>query len=191
MVQFRLASDEALSRRQADREAQRVTTLYATAEEHYSKAIELLEDLVAPAPRDSPHRRKLADVYSALAWVLATEADTKLRDPTHAVELAGMAVRHAPESPRAWRTLGVALYRDGQWSGSVEALDKSLSLQDEPTGAEFVFLAMAHWQLAHEESARGWYQQFAGRQSRQEVDNEELRRFDHEVRGLLGISDAR
>lgn len=191
MLQFRLASDEALSRRQADREAQRVTTLYATAEEHYSKAIELLEDLIALAPRNSPDRRKLADVYSALAWVLATEADTKLRDSTHAVELAGMAVRHTPESPRAWRTLGVALYRDGQWSGSVEALDKSLSLQDEPTGAEFVFLAMAHWQLGHEESARGWYQQFAGRQRRQEVDNEELRRFDHEVRGLLGISDAR
>ena len=191
MRQARLAAAEALARKQADQEARRQRVVYATAEKHYTKAIELLEGLIAPSPKDSASRREAAAIYNELAWVLATDADAQLRDPAHAVELASMAVGHAPESPEGWRTLGVARYRMGKWAASVEALDRCLTLQEEPAGPELVFLAMAHWQLGHKQSARDWYGRFTQWQNQQAVDSEELRRFDDEARTLLEVVDGR
>ena len=111
MIQTRWAAKESRARARADDEAQRVKLLYRSAEEHYGKAVGLLEQLVAEAPEDSPHRRELSKVYQGLSWFLATCPDPQLRDPAHAVELATLAVRRTPDDADCWRTLGVAHYR--------------------------------------------------------------------------------
>jgi tetratricopeptide (TPR) repeat protein len=89
----------------------------------------------------------------ALAWLLATCPDVKLRDPARAVELAGQAVRRAPKVRAYWKTLGVARYRAGDGKAAVAALNKSVELG--PGGAvDRFFLAMAHWKLGIHDQAR-------------------------------------
>jgi tetratricopeptide (TPR) repeat protein len=92
-----------------------------------------------------------------LSALLANGADPKLRDPQRAVELAkwGIALQgHAGW----WQTLGWAYYRTGDWKDSVAALEKSIALNKAGADADqWLFLAMAHWQLGHKAAARRWY----------------------------------
>jgi tetratricopeptide (TPR) repeat protein len=96
-----------------------------------------------------------------VAALLANGPDPKLRDPREAVKLArkGIALEgHAGW----WQTLGWAYYRTGAWKESIQALEKSIELN--PPGADpdqWLFLAMAHWQLGHQEEARRWYDRAA------------------------------
>src|SRR5262249_13545544 len=53
--------------------------------------------------------------HNALAWLLATCPDAKLRDPERAVELARKAIQLKPEVGIYRKTLGVAHYRAGDW----------------------------------------------------------------------------
>jgi len=57
--------------------------------------------------------------------------------------------------------LGWIEYRAGNWQLSIESLEKSCKLQKGGTGDEYqwIFLAMAQWQLGHKDEARKWYKQ--------------------------------
>ncbi|MBI1914048.1 MAG: tetratricopeptide repeat protein [Planctomycetes bacterium] len=92
-----------------------------------------------------------------LSSLLANGPDPMLRDPRQAIELAkkGMALGGGAGW---WQTLGWAYYRAGAWKESIAALEKSIEL--DPVGADpaqWLFLAMAHWQLGHKDKARQWY----------------------------------
>ncbi|MGC8641562.1 MAG: protein kinase domain-containing protein [Isosphaeraceae bacterium] len=158
-----LARNEAAARRLADEEAQRARTVYREAAAHYAKAYDLMEDLLAGTPANSPQRRRFATMSCDIAWFLATSADPQLRDPPHAVALAEMALRHAPDSAFCWRTLGAARYRMGDWSGCLEALRKSRELGQDPAGTDLVFNAMAHEQLGQHDTAVACYQEYLER----------------------------
>src|SRR5262249_20928000 len=69
------------------------------------------------------HPQTLKSVNN-LAWLLATCPDSKLRDPKRAVELAQETVTSAPKEGNHWNTLGVALYRAGDWKAAIVALKK-------------------------------------------------------------------
>ena len=142
--QSKLAVREAAARQQADEESQRARTVYREAAAQYTKAFELLEELVASTPKDSGHRRKLAAIYNELAWFLVVSPDLKLRDPPHAVQLAEMAVQQTGSDATCWRTLGAAQYRMERWKECIDALEKSRSLTAEPAPCELLFMAMAH-----------------------------------------------
>ena len=60
-----------------------------------------------------------------LAWLLSTDPDPELRDPARALHLAEEAVRASADHVACWNTLGVARYRAGDWSGAIEALERS------------------------------------------------------------------
>jgi WD40 repeat protein/tetratricopeptide (TPR) repeat protein len=92
-----------------------------------------------------------------LSALLANGADPKLRDPHQAVKLAKRGV--ALEGHAGWwQILGWAYYRAGAWKDSVAALEKSLELAKAGADADqWLFLAMAHWQLGHKAEARRWY----------------------------------
>ena len=63
-------------------------------------------------------------------------------------------------SPLQGLRLGVALYRDGDFSASIEALKKSEELvPGRSLSFNGFFLAMAHWQLDRKDEARQWYDQ--------------------------------
>lgn len=62
---------------------------------------------------------------NSLAWLLATCPLKEIRDPKRAVELARKSIDLAPDASHIWNTLGVALYRAGDWKAAIEALEES------------------------------------------------------------------
>ncbi len=121
------------------------------------------------------------------AWHLAACPDVRLRDPKQAVAAAKKAVELEAQSGGYWNTLGVAYYRNGEYKAAVEALGRSMKLKDGGDGADWFFLAMAHWQLDEKEDARRWYDKAAAWTDKNRPDDAELRRFRAEAEELLGL----
>jgi tetratricopeptide (TPR) repeat protein len=126
-------------------------------------------------------------VANNLAWLLATCPDPRLRDPDEAVALATKAVELTREQGSHWRTLGVAQYRARHWKAAVDALDQSMRLGQGGNVIDWLFLAMAHWQLGEEEVARKWYARAVQWMDKNQASNEELLRFRSEAAELLEL----
>jgi serine/threonine protein kinase/Flp pilus assembly protein TadD len=94
-----------------------------------------------------------------LAWLLATCPDAKIRNPQRAVELARKVVDKVPREGTFWNTLGVAIYRAGDWKAAAAAFDKSMELRAGGDAFDWFFLAMAHWKLGDHAEARKRYDQ--------------------------------
>jgi tetratricopeptide (TPR) repeat protein len=130
----------------------------------------------------------VAEFENNLAWMLVTCPETGLRNPSRAVELARSAVDRAKDTPGYWNTLGVSLYRIGDWQGAISALEKSIALQSY-TSFDGYFLAMAQAQLGQRDAARRQYDQAVRWMQRIKPGDEELRRFRAEAARLLQIED--
>jgi tetratricopeptide (TPR) repeat protein/serine/threonine protein kinase len=153
----------------------------------YDKALADYQTAVKLAPTH-------AGVHNALAWLLATCPDAKLRDPDRAVELARKAVELAPKEGNYWNTLGVAHYRAGDWKAAVAALEKSRELRNGGDAIDWLFLAMAHRKLGNEgeshrayEQALRWLEQNRETLSKDSAQAEELRRFRSEAEEVLEL----
>jgi serine/threonine protein kinase/tetratricopeptide (TPR) repeat protein len=156
------------------------------AEQAYRQALILQEKLVTEFPNTSGY-------HNVLAWRLVTCPDSKLRDPSRAVDLAKKAVQLAPDIGSIWNTLGVAQYRAGNWEDAVAALEKSMQLSNGGDSSDWFFLAMAHWHLGEKEQARKRYEQ--GIQGMEKETDDELRRelryFCAEATELLGVKEKK
>jgi tetratricopeptide (TPR) repeat protein len=152
--------------------------------EQWDRAIADFSKAVSLKPR-SP------GIHKNLAWLLAACPEAKFRDPRRAVEVAKKVVALAPREAVAWKTLGVAHYRAGDCKASIEALDRSLALQENASRAatEWFFLAMAHARLAHEAEARRWYEKALEWMEKRAPMDAELQRFRTEAAALLKIDN--
>ena len=103
--------------------------------------------------------------------------------------MAEKAAEQAPERAWVWPALGVARYRAGKYAEAIEALEESDRLRPDARRSEFnaFFLAMAHWQLGHQDEARQWYDKAVERMEKNRPDDEELLRFRAEAEELMGI----
>jgi tetratricopeptide (TPR) repeat protein len=135
-----------------------------------------------------------AEGHDALAWLLATCPDPKVRDPARAVELAQRAVLLAPREGAYRRTQGVAHYRAGDWQRAVAVLDLSRELRQGGDAVDRFFLAMAHRKLGNHDEARQAYEQALQwlEKNREALDQdqgraEELRRFRAEAEEVLEL----
>jgi eukaryotic-like serine/threonine-protein kinase len=78
-----------------------------------------------------------------------------LRDPKAALPLARKAVELAPSAPHYLNTLGVALYRNGEFKEGIAVLEKSLAAGMGETDAfDLFFLAMCDQRLGKKVAAR-------------------------------------
>lgn len=92
-----------------------------------------------------------------LAWFHVVCPDSRFRDPSAALKFAKAAIEKMPESGMFWNTLGIAYYRAGQYPLALNALEKSITLQEGGDSLDWFFLAMTHWQLGNKDQAREWY----------------------------------
>src|SRR5262249_25105320 len=106
----------------------------------WDEAIAALKNLLAIAPQS-------AAAHNELAWLLVTCPDAKFRDPVQAFQLAKKALELAPKNPGCANTLGVALYRAGEWRAATAALERSLDMRKGDDSLSWFVLAMAHWRL--------------------------------------------
>ncbi len=133
---------------------------------------------------------------SALAWLLATLPHPELQRVDEAILLAKKGIELSPQSTNSWRALGVAHYRASHWSDAITALEKSVDIRETVAGKtgdfgfDWIFLAMAHWQLDHKQEARRWYEKAVEWMEKNNPDNEELIRFRQEAEDLLNVADS-
>jgi serine/threonine protein kinase/Flp pilus assembly protein TadD len=152
------------------------------ARDAYRQALALREGLVATSPAAPHHRRDLA-------WQLATCLDQEFRNADRAVRLAREAVELAPGGADCWRTLGVACYRAGEGPAAVTALQKVVKLRSGGDAQEWLFLAMAYWQVGDRKQARYWYDRSIQWMETNKVRDEKLRLVRAEAAALLGVTD--
>jgi tetratricopeptide (TPR) repeat protein len=121
-----------------------------------------------------------------LAWLLATEPDTRFRNGKRALELARKLVERAPGEGMYRNTLGVAEYRVGDWKAAIASLDMSrVLLNRDHDSFNLFFLAMAHWQLGEKDRAGNYYREAVQWMEKNQPKNEELIRFRAEAAELL------
>jgi tetratricopeptide (TPR) repeat protein/serine/threonine protein kinase len=144
----------------------------------------------AIAAFDDHYRLKPDSLPSELVKILANCPVPEHRNPRRAVELARKFVELTSRSPWSLQLLGWSEYRAGHWQASIEALEESCKLQRNNQGDPFqwYFIAMAHWQLGHQEEARKWYHRSVRWMESYNLTSEEALAFHAEAAGVLGIS---
>jgi tetratricopeptide (TPR) repeat protein len=153
------------------------------AEAAYRESAAVYDILLAKAPDQVRYQNNLA-------WLLATCPLEEVRDPRRAIELARNAVEVEPTNASIWNTVGTALYRNRDWSGAIDSLNRSMSLLGDNSplfSNNAFFLAMAHWQLGHKDEARQWYCRALEWMERSKLNGGELSRFRAEAASLLGL----
>jgi WD40 repeat protein/tetratricopeptide (TPR) repeat protein len=109
-----------------------------------------LHDLRVAAGLDPGNAR----ARNSLAWLLLT-GPKDLRDPREALPHARAALERAGGQQVYRTTLGVALYRNSQFTEAVPVLEKSLAAgKGEANAFDLFFLAMCHAKLGDPERAR-------------------------------------
>jgi hypothetical protein len=101
-------------------------------------------------------------IASDVAWSSVMAMSEEL-DLSELVRLAELAVNGAPEHQRAilLNTLGAALYRAGRFAEAVRRLEEGVQKRGGVSvEADWVFLAMAHHRLGHDDAARRWLDRF-------------------------------
>jgi tetratricopeptide (TPR) repeat protein len=137
---------------------------------------------VSELTREAPDDPLLSN---ALAWFLATADEPRHRDPARAVALARAATAKAPQNPNHWNTLGVALYRAGDWKAAIEALEKSREMKTGGDAFDLFFLAMARWQNGEPTAARAFYDKAIAAMDAKRSNDRELIRFRAEADALI------
>jgi tetratricopeptide (TPR) repeat protein len=134
----------------------------------------------------APSRYYQASAYDLLAWYMAT-ADPELRREEWALEWALKAVKIVPNDANFWNTLGACQYRVRNWTAAIAALEKAMELTDGGDGGDWLFLAMAQWQLGHKEQARQWYAKAVDWLAKGGRQADDFRRFQTEAAELLEV----
>jgi tetratricopeptide (TPR) repeat protein len=122
-----------------------------------------------------------------LARFLATCPDEGIRNPERAVALARRAVALHRKAAWMWGTLGIALYRQGNPTEALEALEFARSLGREDDATEGFFAAMACGTLGMRREAREWYEKAVELMAESGPRADTEGRFRAEAAELLGL----
>ena len=133
---------------------------HALGNAHYGRG--KFAEAVASYSEGIKHDPKNAAAHRAFALLLANCPDPKFRDPAQAAALARKAIELAPSNAANFSALGLALYRAGDWQGTLDALNESRALRKVDDPQDGFFRAMAHWRLEQREDGIDWYVKCAG-----------------------------
>lgn len=99
-----------------------------------------------------------AELFNNAARLLVTKPDASPDDLANAVKYARLAVETSPKWGPHVNTLGIALYKSGQYKEAIEMLLRSQELQAQtpigPLPSGWAYIAMAYWRLDQRDDAR-------------------------------------
>jgi uncharacterized protein HemY len=147
-----------------------------------SDKADMAKSLLQQAKEDS---KDLPEVLNDLAWFMVMEPKLPVADFASALQMAKQAVDKNPENGNFWNTLGATHYRRREWQDAITALEKARELHGGGDGFDFIFLAMAHWQLGNKKQAQDWYQKAAASIEKAGPQKEELTRIQKEADQLM------
>ena len=102
-----------------------------------------------------------------------------------------MVVKLDPHDALAYQNLGIVRYRARDWKAAISALEKSMELRKGGDGFDWIFLAMAHWQVGEKAKARDFFDRAVQWMDKNQPKNEELRRFRVEAAELLELKEKK
>jgi serine/threonine protein kinase len=123
---------------------------------------------------------------NGLAWALVSIPDDPWFDPKQGLAEARKAVELDPKPGDFWNTLGVAAFRDRDWTTAIDSLERSINI----TGGnphDWFFLAMTHWKQGKYKEARRCFDLALAGLKKERRDNLELLRFHAEAAALMGL----
>ncbi len=135
-------------------------------------------------------------IGNTVAWFLVTAPDSppNARNVSLAVRLTRAAVKAQPQVGSFRNTLGVALYRAGDWTGAIAELEQSVRLlgeDDQSYSFNGFVLAMAYWRLGEEPKALAYFDRSVLWMQGVAPSDPELRKFRSEAEALLDTSRPR
>jgi tetratricopeptide (TPR) repeat protein len=154
------------------------------------EAIALVKEVLAKARR-SPNGRilQIASAINPAARALAAAPHGNESIRKLALEAARQAVEIAPNIGDYQNTLGIALYRNGDWSGAAAALNRSQRLRLGGDASDWFFLAMAHHQLGIKEDALIDYDKAVAWIAKNAPENRQMLALRKEAAEELGVKE--
>jgi tetratricopeptide (TPR) repeat protein len=144
-----------------------------------ARAFELAESL----PDALSHQ-----VQNRIAWLtVVREGDARMIPK--AVALARRCVKTLPTGG-SFNTLGVALYRDGQFAEAIDALTQSHDRDETLLPYNGFFLAMAHCRLGDRDRALQWYERTVEWLRTHPRSDPDVQRFQQEAMVLLELQSS-
>jgi tetratricopeptide (TPR) repeat protein len=166
---------------------------FATSAQGYLEAKEAYFEVISRAelsdknPFAEQYKPALAQARNNVAWLLATCPKIEIRDARQALENARAAVAIEPKTGTYWNTLGVALYRNGDWDLAKDALSRSMELRGDGDSFDWFFLAMIHFRQGRKDQARDLYARAVEWYQTSAPNADELYRFQVEAALELGL----
>jgi Tetratricopeptide repeat/WD domain, G-beta repeat/WD40-like Beta Propeller Repeat len=115
------------------------------------------EELLKHKPDQAEVRDWLSQSCNNLAWKLVAGPESE-RDPRRAVPLARRAVALAPDHDTFQNTLGLVLYRAGQYAEAIPVLERSLAKNNNASAPyDLFFLALCHAKHRDASRARAYF----------------------------------
>jgi hypothetical protein len=161
---------------------------FAEAKAMWLQALDLWTALTTACPESLLLRQRRCECANDLAWLLANTRDLAVRDPAHAIALAGEAAQADPGCATYFNTLGAAHYRGGDFPAAIAALGRAIDLSEGGTAFDHLFLAMAHAKLGDQEQAEHWLGQGRLWMQQHDPDHSELACLSDEARSVLSAA---
>jgi len=161
---------------------------FAEAKAMWLRALDVWTELTTDCPDHPLLRSHWSNCANDLAWLLANAADPAVRDPAHAIALAGKAAESIPDCGAYCNTLGAAHYRAGDFNAAIAALGRAISLTEGGTAFDHVFMAMAHARLGDQERAQHWLDQAGSWMEQHSPDHSELACLRDEARSVVSAA---
>ncbi len=127
---------------------------YTEALKSYQSAVQTWTKIVDQSPENPDANEQFDISRDALARFLVTCPDEGLRDPAEAIRLAESVSERAPDDEFFQSTLGLALYRTGDFKKSLAAMSKARELGLQPDPTDDLYYAMALWQVDQKSAAQ-------------------------------------
>ncbi len=128
---------------------------YEEAEAHLIKGLKIIKQKLGPShPYTEMTKQGLIQCYTSHSWKLSTSVVPADRDPLLALQTARALLELAPEDANAHANLGVAMYRNDDYSHAVEALEKARDMLGGDDPHHRFFLAMAYARSGRKDDAQ-------------------------------------